>query len=67
MDELTLDQLISKLQDARSHFGHGNIAVYADVNMGEYEVTFEGMTILDERRCVMLWDSSYSDYAPHRD
>lgn len=64
MNELTLDELIEKLSEIRELAGHGNIAVFADVNGGEYEVSFSGARWIPDRRIVMLWDSDYSDYSP---
>lgn len=64
MADLTLDELISILSDIRESVGRGDIPVCADVNMGEYEVEFEGARYLPDRTRVMLWDSPWSDYAP---
>ena len=64
MDYLTLDELIVKLSEMRTNIGHGNVAVFADVGMGEYEVSFQGVKYLEDRRAVMLYDSPWSEYAP---
>ena len=64
MEYLTLDELIEKLSEIRTAIGHGNIAVFADVNRGEYEVSFKGVHWLHERRAVMLYDTWFSEYAP---
>lgn len=64
MEDLTLGELIQILCDIRDSVEDDDVPVCADVNGGEYEITFVGARYLPDRHRVMLWDSPYSSYAP---
>lgn len=64
MEYLTLDDLINELINIRNINQAYGADVRADVGCGEYEVGFRRIEYLENQRTVMLYDSSYSEYAP---
>lgn len=64
MNNLTLDELIDRLQSMRKSLGSGDIEVLYSVNMDEYQGGFKRVVIVNGRDEVFLDDGSMC-YGPY--
>lgn len=60
MEHMNLDELIQALNEIRGRAMEYGVRVICDVNCGEYEIQFVGMTYDSANKEVRLYDSEWA-------